>query len=681
MAKSNKHKKNNSELGEQKKSDVYIDEETIEIEESVEHKEVKEEKHRKDNSEENKELSLTSENTAIDAIVEEYNGDIKKEHSAENQIKIRESAEVAKMKKRTKKFVIILISVILAILIAFVAVAIVNKMNDNVYRNIYLSSKNISGMTNLELTDYLKQEQEVLSKTSLKVFQENEEILEIVPSDINFEIDIAAVEKQIFGFGRESNVLKNNIDILYALIAKKEYDLVYKYDVNKLSEIVKEIKESLDNKVIQDSYVVNENEYKLIITRGKSGNSIDEEVVKNKIVYALSNSMGEYKVDTILEKPSSLDVDVVYSKVKREAKDAYIDKTSTVYKFVPHQVGLDFDKSDLKAVLSKEENTGEEKVIEYSLTVIQPEVKTSDIKWEVYEYKISSYTTYFSTSDANRVNNLRVALNLLNGKVIMPGETFSYNSVVGGATAAQGFKPAATFVGGRITSEVGGGICQTVSTLYNTALLANLEIVQRKAHSLPVAYVPGSRDATVYYPSIDFKFKNTREYPIKIVTSFNKNGNLTISLYGTKEQNEYVVSISSKKTETIPYTTQYINDSSLPKGQQVVTQNGSNGYKSEAYITKKLNGKVVSTTLLSRDTYKAVAKIVRVGTKVVATSNNQNSTNINTNVNININNTNNSGNISAGSTTPSTGSVNTTPSNGTENTGNTENINIGAQGE
>ena len=99
------------------------------------------------------------------------------------------------------------------------------------------------------------------------------------------------------------------------------------------------------------------------------------------------------------------------------------------------------------------------------------------------------------------------------------------------------------------------------------------------------------------------------------MTSFNAKGNLTISLFGTKEQNEYVVSISSRKTETIPCATQYINDSTLEKGKQVVVQSGSNGYKSEAYITKKLNGKVVSTTLLSKDTYKSVTKVVRVGTK------------------------------------------------------------------
>jgi len=659
-------KQKNNASKKEKKEDIYIAEETIEIKNDSE-KEKETDKSEAVNKiiDEIEEQKIDSK---LDAAVKEYNGEIKEENNEERQIRVREKASVAKIHKVNKKFIVIAASIVFAFIIALVAFAIVNKMNSNVYNNIYLNGQNISGMTTAKLTEHLKKEQEKLSKISLKILQDDEKILEVMPSDIDFEIDVASVEEQIFDYGRDSNILKNNIDIIYAKLFKKEFELEYKYDVSKLAEIVKEIKESLNDKVIDDSYVVDEKEYKLIITRGKSGNTIDEEYVKNKIISGLANGMGEYEIDIETGKPTSLDVDVLYSKVKKEAKDAYIDKSTSVYKFVPHQVGYNLDKDDLKAVLEKEENKAEGKVIEYKLTVVEPKVKTSDIKWNLYEYKISSYTTYFSTSDPNRVNNLRVALNLLNGKVIMPGETFSYNSVVGGATAAQGFKAAATFVGGRVVREVGGGICQTVSTLYNTALLANLQIVQRKAHSLPVAYVPGSRDATVYYPSIDFKFKNTREYPVKIVTSFNSGGSLSISLYGTKEENEYVVSISSKTLSTIAYKTQYVNDSTLEKGKQVVVQNGSNGYKSEAYITKKLNGKIVSTTLLSRDTYKAVNRIVKVGTKVVPAVSTGNQINNNTNTNTNTNTGSSSGsntNTSTNTGVDTSGTV-TTPNTSTE---------------
>lgn len=101
----------------------------------------------------------------------------------------------------------------------------------------------------------------------------------------------------------------------------------------------------------------------------------------------------------------------------------------------------------------------------------------------------------------------------------MPGETFSYNQTVGERTIAAGYKEAGAYAGGKVVQDVGGGICQTSSTLYNAALLANLEIVDRSNHQFLTSYVDASRDATVAWGSIDFQFKNTRTYPIKIEAS------------------------------------------------------------------------------------------------------------------------------------------------------------------
>ena len=198
--------------------------------------------------------------------------------------------------------------------------------------------------------------------------------------------------------------------------------------------------------------------------------------------------------------------------------------------------------------------------------------------------------------------------------MVMPGETYSYNDNIGDTTASKGYQAAATFKGGTTVNEMGGGICQTVSTLYNVALMANLEIVERHQHGLPVGYVPPSRDATVYSPVLDFKFKNNRETPIKIVTSFTYGGSLNVSIYGTKQNNDPEVTLSSSTTSTIPYTTKYEYDPNIPSGEQRVISNGVNGYTSESYITKTLNGQVIYSGLLSRDTYNAQQQVVKVGT-------------------------------------------------------------------
>ena len=193
---------------------------------------------------------------------------------------------------------------------------------------------------------------------------------------------------------------------------------------------------------------------------------------------------------------------------------------------------------------------------------------------------LSSFPTYYNTRDKDRTTNLILAANKINGTVVMPGEVFSYNTVVGERTIAAGYKEAPIYVNGQVEDGLGGGICQVTSTLYNAVVYANLEIVERSNHQFVPSYVTASRDATVVYGSIDFKFKNNRNYPIKIMCSVS-NGVVNFEIYGLKTADDYEVEISSR-----------------------ITSQTANYTNSEAYKILKKNGQVVSTTLLSRDTYK-----------------------------------------------------------------------------
>ena len=152
--------------------------------------------------------------------------------------------------------------------------------------------------------------------------------------------------------------------------------------------------------------------------------------------------------------------------------------------------------------------------------------------------------------------------------------------------------------------------------------MANLEIVERRNHQFITSYVPAGRDATVVYGATDFKFKNTRKYPVRIVAS-SKSGIATVSLYGIKEENEYTFSFNTKTVASIPSTTKYEEDPTMPEGTEKIKQKGTNGLKTETYITKMLNGKTISTTLLSKDTYDAMAKIIIKGTGPASTQNPQ----------------------------------------------------------
>ena len=261
---------------------------------------------------------------------------------------------------------------------------------------------------------------------------------------------------------------------------------------------------------------------------------------------------------------------------------------------------------------------------EIALIITKPKVTTSQIGSEAFPDLIATYSTNYDASDVSRTTNLRLACQKINGKVVLPGEIFSYNKALGERTYSAGYRQAKIYENGQVVDGLGGGICQISSTLYNSVLLSNMEATERRNHQFLTSYTPAGRDATVVYGLTDFKFKNTRSYAIKIKAGVS-NGVATVSIYGLKEDNEYAVSFSTKTISTIPYTVKYVEDGSLPVGTEKVTQKGANGVITETYIVKSLNGKVVSTKLLSKDTYNAMQRIILRGTKGAETNTDTNS--------------------------------------------------------
>ena len=251
---------------------------------------------------------------------------------------------------------------------------------------------------------------------------------------------------------------------------------------------------------------------------------------------------------------------------------------------------------------------------EIPLKITKPKVKTSDLGNKIFKQTLAKYTTIYDAGNKSRATNIAIAARTINGTIILPGETFSYNKILGNTTKEKGYQLGTAYVAGKVVPAYGGGICQVSTTLYNTVLYANLEIVERYNHSYTVSYVPAGRDATVSYGGKDFKFKNTRTYPIKIVANA-RNGVVSISLVGIKEKKEYDIEITSQVLSTKAYSTTYQENSSLAEGKQRILQTGHNGYTSKAYKIVKYNGKTISKTLLSSDTYQPMNRIIERGTK------------------------------------------------------------------
>ncbi len=406
------------------------------------------------------------------------------------------------------------------------------------------------------------------------------------------------------------NIFENNYEILVSLLSGVKINPGFSYSEETLNSLINEMETNFEDRLIEPSYYIEENN--LILSKGKNGVVINREKLQSEIMYLLNNlDCNSTTIDIPVEEKtaSTLDLNKIHEEISKEPEDAYY--TTNPYVVHPHVDGIDFaiTMEEATDILNNCEDS-----CSIPLKVISPNVTTNDIGPEAFPDLLGSYSTTYSTRNANRSTNIRLASQKVNGTVIMPGEVFSYNTTVGKRTAASGFKSAAVYAGGEVTTGIGGGICQVSSTLYNAVLLSNLEIVERSNHGFNPGYVPAGRDATVSWGGPDFKFKNNRTYPVKIICS-GTGGTINFKIFGLLEENEYEVEIQSYITKYISYRTITKNDSSLAKGQTKVLQNGSNGCKSVAYRILKQNGEVVSKTLLSQDTYNPHNKIVAVGTK------------------------------------------------------------------
>lgn len=229
--------------------------------------------------------------------------------------------------------------------------------------------------------------------------------------------------------------------------------------------------------------------------------------------------------------------------------------------------------------------------------------------------RITSATTSASGSTKNRLTNIELALSSFNGYRLGPGESFSFNGTVGQRTTAKGYKSAGAFSDGLLTQEVGGGICQTSTTLFNAAVKANLTIVERSPHSRPVTYVDKGKDAAVSWPGPDLVFKNPTDEPVYLVAYLTKDNNVVVEVYGRLLENGMSIKVEATTTDTLkPGADTVTVNHSLAPGSTKVIEKARNGYKAVAYkIYLDKNGNEIKREELCRSTYRSSGAIIEVG--------------------------------------------------------------------
>lgn len=470
---------------------------------------------------------------------------------------------------------IVFISFIVIFFILFLGITLYISSSDKIITGIYIKGVEVAGLTKEQAIEKVTNEfNNVLPNNLTVVHGEYEAQLNL--EDLGTNLNIEEAVNRAYNIGRDSNIFKNMGTIIKNLVSINDLDLNVTVNTEQCTSILNDISIKLPDTVVQSSYYVEGN--KLIITRGKSGNVVDVtpsiENIKNKI-QDLTYASSKIELVTVAKDPDAIDIDKIHNEIYKEPVNAYY--TTNPYVVYPHENGVDFNISvdEAKAMLNEVKDE-----YEIPLKYTSPSVTTNMIGTEAFPDLLAKFSTNYNARDTDRTTNLRLAAEKINGTVLMPGETFSYNTVVGERTIAAGYKEAAMYQNGEVVDGLGGGICQISTTLYNAVLYSNLEIVERRNHQFVPSYASAGRDATVVYGSIDFRFKNTRNYPVKILCTVS-GGVAKCEIYGLKENPDYDVEITSR-----------------------VTQTTATSIKSETYKTVRQNGQVISSERINKDTYK-----------------------------------------------------------------------------
>lgn len=330
-----------------------------------------------------------------------------------------------------------------------------------------------------------------------------------------------------------------------------------------------------------------------------------------KNIYTLDTSGLDTAVDQEIESMKAR-----WNKAAKNGSISSYDASSDSFTFAGEQTGIAINeeqlKSDIQSALSAKQF---DKVITVSASEVQPEYSTAAAK---QKYKtIGTYTTN-TTSNSKRNTNIRLAAEALNGTIVGPGQEVSFNDTVGQRTEAKGYQGAAAYNNGEVVQEIGGGVCQVSTTLYNAALKAGMKISMRRSHTFEPSYVTPGMDATVSWGGPDFRFINTSSSAIGIKASYS-NQTVTVSIYGVPVLEDGVTySLEATKTETFDLPEpQYEEDQTLQPGQEVVKSKGTQGSRWQVKLVVKKDGQVISSEVDHTATYKGHNPVIRRNTSGV----------------------------------------------------------------
>ncbi len=501
----------------------------------------------------------------------------------------REGAYRKKSSKKngfgSRKIMIIAICIALAaILIGIIAgVIFFSTRDDNglILPNIKIAGVDVGNLSKDDAISAVRLATKDTYSKNTMVVQVLKKEAQLTPGNTGVSLDVVAAVNAAYAYGRTGSSAQQQKDQLLAMTSGYTVDILpyLSLDSAAIKAALSNLGSYYSSTLSQTSYKItgSDSQKNLVITMGTPEYSLDLNALYDQVMAAYNSNTFFVEGECSVIEPNKLDLNEIYTANCTTPVDAKIDPET--YEVIPEINGYGFDVDQVQTQLDKAQY-GEVLTIPFSK--ITPKVTAANLSSMLYRDVLGTYTAT-DVSEPNRDTNLRLACEAINGKILYPGDIFSFNHTLGQRTEANGYKLGPSYSGNDTVYTIGGGICQVSSALYYSALLSDLEIVQRECHQFATTYMPLGMDAMVSWGQYDFMFRNNTNYPIRIEAAA-AGGITTVKILGTDEK-DYKVEMEYKILDTINYTTSY----------QKMDANNSKGYKDGDFIVQPYTGYNIQT--------------------------------------------------------------------------------------
>lgn len=446
-----------------------------------------------------------------------------------------------KPRGRGGKIAVRVVLIVLAVLVAAAAVGMVLvAKKDAIFPNVSVCGTDVGGMTQAAAADAIRAAGwDDTSAPVLTMTFPGDRAITVTATEIGFDATPDAAAETAYAYGRSGNVFTNFFTWLHCAFQGHDVasDNLADMDADALRTRIEREAAEINVSLSAGSIEIDEAHSAIRVVKGASMITLDPAAVAERMlsdIRAGKFGTSAYPVD--MSGDDKMTLQELHDAVCGDPVNAgYDPETQSA---TESKVGIEFDVAAAQPLWDAA-STGDTVTIPATLT--QPEMTQEQLQKHLLADKLATKTTSLSGSSSNRITNVKLAAEKINGVILQPGQTFSYNDVVGQRTKANGFKEAGAYSGGQVVQEVGGGICQVSSTIYCAAMLAQMTTVERTCHMFVVNYLPYGLDATVSWPGPDYKFRNDRDYPVKIVAYCNDSDNsITVEIWGTDVDGSYV---------------------------------------------------------------------------------------------------------------------------------------------